>query len=119
MMIEAGKTYKTRDGRKAVLNGFIAEGSDHPFTGMVEDGYGVRRHGVWRLSGRLHENSESSYDLVSEWSDDSDDKYSGILELWMIQAGELPPIPVPNEEVAKAWAKKTGGRAFLMREVSS
>lgn len=36
---------------------------------------------------------------------------------WMVKAKGLDAVPVPNEEVAKAWAEKSGGRAFLVMEV--
>ena len=74
MKIEAGKYYRTRDGRKAYVSAVILEnpfGSprfecDYPCRGFIEDsGYSS-----WQLNGKwAHENNDST-DLVAEWSDE-------------------------------------------------
>jgi hypothetical protein len=36
---------------------------------------------------------------------------------WMVKAGDQDAVPVPNEEIARAWALKNKGRAFRVVEV--
>src|ERR1035437_7092862 len=110
MKIEVGKSYRTRSGHQATVT--IGDESEYfSWGGIIH----TRKDDVvgetWTHSGACYgATKESKDDLIAEWAE----PYT----CWMIQAAALDAIPVPNEEIARAWAKKTeGGRAFRMVEV--
>jgi hypothetical protein len=35
---------------------------------------------------------------------------------WMCQVGAQSPMPAPNEDIAREWAKRSNGRAFRVVE---
>lgn len=68
MKIEAGKFYKTRNGRKARIYAVDGHG-EYPFHGAyLRDSDWVLH--MWKAGGRnLDDHEESIYDLVSEWTE--------------------------------------------------
>lgn len=74
MKIEAGKYYRTRDGRKAyvdvirVSSPFNGYEPTHPIIGYVDDEkQGPRSTKTWRADGRFDVKQDRSIDLVEEW----------------------------------------------------
>jgi len=63
MKIEAGKSYRTRNGRKAVVFGIAPDGF-YNVAGYVEGGYGVL---VWSEDGTC--STCETLKLVSEWEE--------------------------------------------------
>jgi hypothetical protein len=63
MKIEAGKLYRTRDGRKAFVARF---GYDLSFSGLIE---GNLAADYWYPSGRSFDEDEPHLDLVAEWDE--------------------------------------------------
>jgi hypothetical protein len=111
MKIELGKKYKTRNGRVVEIDGYNP-GALYCFTGMIE-----RSIFSWRENGQyLTMVEKSDDDLVSEAFDVKaivSELYSG----WMCSTPGSYPMPCPTEEIARAWALKSGGRAFRVVEV--
>ncbi len=76
MQIEAGKYYRTRDGRKAFVAAVIPQppegfsprdGSTDRVRGYIRGESNLRR---WNVSGKIYSNDyESSYDLIAPWVD--------------------------------------------------
>jgi hypothetical protein len=67
MKLEAGKYYKTRDGRRAYVaavleNPLGAVGTCYPVLGYIGDIYAS-----WRLDGRASREPEVPGDLIAEW----------------------------------------------------
>jgi hypothetical protein len=68
--IEAGKYYKTRDGRKVFV---CAIAMPNPFAESVEVTYPVIgyidpiQRLTWAINGELYRDSKSAADLVAEW----------------------------------------------------
>ena len=56
--------YKTRDGRKAFLS--VVDNATSLANGIVE---GVYDAYFWNLDGNLHDDEQSSFDLVSRWEE--------------------------------------------------
>lgn len=66
LKLEVGKCYKTRDGRKAFIS--TQSMTDKKFLGVV---VGCNSCWSWFNNGCFKiDKSESSFDLISEWSDD-------------------------------------------------
>lgn len=66
LKLEVGKCYKTRDGRKAFIS--IQNKLDKKFSGIY---VGCNSCCAWFNDGCYKiDKSESSFDLISEWSDD-------------------------------------------------
>lgn len=66
LKLEVGKCYKTRDGRKAFIS--TQSMADKKFLGVV---VGCNSCWSWFNDGCYKiDKSESSFDLISEWSDD-------------------------------------------------
>jgi len=111
MKIELGKKYNTRDGRVVEIDGYNPDVL-YCFTGLVE---GTLYS--WRENGEYISSAPTSYyDLVSEVFDVKA-KISELYSIWMCLAPNSSPMPVPSEEIARAWASKNGGRAFRVVEV--
>jgi hypothetical protein len=70
MKLEAGKYYRTRDGRKAYVAAIAPEwvATDYPVLGWVDIAT-IR----WRADGKEVRN-ESPCDLISEWTDEPEKK---------------------------------------------
>lgn len=67
MKIEAGKYYKTRDGRKVgPIENRKREDAEHPFIWNWPDGRGNR---IYKPDGTNY--SDRNDDLISEWQDES------------------------------------------------
>ncbi len=67
MNIEAGKTYKTRDGQKAFVAGispFMSTDEYYRLAGFID---GSAKVFGWTATGRYAMNSDSEEDLVAEW----------------------------------------------------
>lgn len=65
MQIEAGKYYRTRDGRKAFVAGIIPSGeSEYPCVGWVE---GETNGESWKIDGCFFAGSDRDRDLVAEY----------------------------------------------------
>lgn len=110
MKIEEGRRYKTRGGQTAVV---VLKKSPspkgYPFKGYFVDDDTQHIFTNWDENGSWISGSENEADLVSEIRD----PWTG----WMIQSNGQDACQAPSEEVAKKWAAKTGGRAFMVREV--
>jgi len=50
-------------------------------------------------------------------NDSDPSKRLDLYTCWMVQAVGQAAIPVPDEEIARAWARKISGRAFKVHEV--
>ena len=66
MQIEAGKKYKTRDGRTARITDKREGSHDFPFRGKVANP--VDRHGIetWTVDGSWNGRDEAELDLVAD-----------------------------------------------------
>ncbi|MBP2564514.1 hypothetical protein J2766_001073 [Agrobacterium tumefaciens] len=66
LTLEAGRYYRTRDGRKAYVAGFNPfskeEDRANAVSGWIEDG-----NCLWCRSGQYWKNKTSDFDLVAEW----------------------------------------------------
>ena len=110
MKIEIGKSYRTRSGKKATV--LQREEAEHYiWCGTISYATGAEPIASWTESGfYMNSLAPDDHDLIADWVEP--------YECWMIQGDALDAVPVPNEEIARAWAKKTeGGRAFRMVEV--
>lgn len=66
MKIEVGKSYRTRDGRKAAINQIVSM-----FTGGYPvAGYTGGMAYTWKLDGRFEETRTSGLDLVAPWEEE-------------------------------------------------
>ncbi|MEH2700239.1 hypothetical protein GFL93_09315 [Rhizobium leguminosarum bv. viciae] len=70
LTLEAGKYYRTRDGRKAFVSATAPEGFSNPdtdgqFAGFI-DGMGAR---MWGNDGGYLDFDQSDYDLMAEWGE--------------------------------------------------
>lgn len=94
MQIEAGKYYRTRDGRKA--GPLCAFGEGWGFYGPVGDG----GKAVWTRSGQLYVGPPGSnwWDLIAEWTDEADTPET------YVQPEDYAAVPVRNDaEVARPY----------------
>lgn len=80
MKIEAGKFYKTRDGKKARIYA-VGESYFYSIHGAVllEKGWSIES---WRSDGRSEISTEQRNDLVSEWEEPRPR-----LKAWLLQCG--------------------------------
>lgn len=67
LKIEVGKTYKLRDGNKAIITE-INEVGDFPVHGAIFFS-GGQSNGSWTIDGKF--SKHTLYDIVSEWEDES------------------------------------------------
>jgi hypothetical protein len=95
LKIEAGKCYRTRDGRKAHVLG-IRDDVDvpHPVIGFIE---GDKTTHCWCKDGGYYATSaESGYDLISEWKEPRSGEVwvsvsrRGVLDELVVAAHEYP-----------------------------
>jgi len=66
MKIEAGKYYRTRDGRKVGSMAYMPEGRHSEFPWVDPEG------NAWKANGQfsLFDDGESVHDLIAEWTDE-------------------------------------------------
>ena len=66
MKIEAGKYYRTRDGRKVGSMAYMPEGRHSEFPWVDPEG------NAWKANGHfsLFDDGESVHDLIAEWTDE-------------------------------------------------
>jgi hypothetical protein len=101
----AGRYYLTKGGARAyVERGDLVQCLLHGY--IVRDG--VRVTGRWKFNGKYVMDDDSSFNLATEFVPFS---------TWMCKVGNQPPMPAPNEEIAKKWAERCNGRAFRVMEV--
>lgn len=81
LKIEAGKSYKTRDGRKVGIYRTDANHPEHSIHGYIIEQDGVEYSVVWRSDGRLFSTNDEPYDLISEWEEPLDFDW-GVLPPW-------------------------------------
>jgi len=72
MKIEAGKYYRTRDGRKVGSMAYMPEGRHFEFPWVDPEG------NAWKANGQfsLFDDGESVHDLIAEWTDEPASKPS-------------------------------------------
>jgi len=73
MKIEAGKYYRTRDGRKVGSMAYMPEGRHSEFPWVDPEGNAWKANGQFSLRPEGH---PSSNDLIAEWTDDPASKPS-------------------------------------------
>ena len=106
MKIEAGKFYKTRDGKKAFVASFtppnpFPDGGNtrYPFTGYVQ-GWDME---TWTADGISFSDEENITDLVAEWREPASEERvvylvrfsDGKVSCMMRKAKDGPPITKP------------------------
>ena len=66
MKIEAGKYYRTRDGRKVGSMAYMPEGRHSEFPWVDPEG------NAWKVNGQfsLFDDGESVHDIIAEWTDE-------------------------------------------------
>lgn len=92
MKIEAGKFYKTRDGRKARVYA-VACGGEYPIHGAMEYPDSGWWAFTWDVFGHNSSGEQSPNDLFSEWVDE--------------------PIPIPQKKKLFAHICRKTGKIFF------
>ena len=107
--LEVGKDYQTRAGLRAKI---YAKDSIYPniVHGVVQFPSGDFLPSIWRLDGK-------SYGLVYFTIIKEHERAQAPFTGWMCQVGAQVPMPSPNEQIAREWAKRGNGRAFRVVEV--
>lgn len=72
LKIEAGKFYRTRDGRKAGIYRTDVNHPEYSIHGYVIDSDGVEYSLNWRSNGRISSIEEFKIDLIEEWKEPLD-----------------------------------------------
>jgi hypothetical protein len=67
LFIEAGKSYRTRDGKKALILITGLKNENFPVAGVVEDGGGKETVETWGETGNTFLIGPHGLDLVAEW----------------------------------------------------
>jgi hypothetical protein len=110
MKLEAGKFYRTRDGRKAYVAGespFEASLERYRFAGWVEGTKGVA---AWASDGSLTMSALSGFDLVEEWPERQ--------EYWAVLGPANFFTGFFTRSRAKVHAETYGGKVIKLREVT-
>jgi hypothetical protein len=68
MKLEVGKSYRTRDGRKACVGGFTSTFS-YPYRGDIKG-----ELSTWKEDGAGNWHISSDEDLVEEWTDEPEQR---------------------------------------------
>lgn len=69
LKIEAGKFYRTRDGRKARIYRTDVNNHRHSIHGYITAPDGVECSSCWYGDGRYFDTWEHSDDLIEEWQE--------------------------------------------------
>lgn len=64
MLIEVGKAYRTRNGKRVYIVGQTEKDGDYPFVGFIQGTDHARR---WREHGSYANTPNSDYDLMCPW----------------------------------------------------
>jgi hypothetical protein len=108
LKLEVGHTYRTRAG--ALVEITESPEGDPLFHGTVfRSGIIQLSRSCWHASGQKFTNRDSVNDLIEA----CEPPYT----TWMCKVGSQPPMPAPNEQVAREWARRSNGRAFRVLEI--
>lgn len=66
LKLEVGKSYRTRDGREAVIACYKGIKYKYPYSGSVDSVYGYS----WNENGKNNEFRPVHSDLIAEWQDE-------------------------------------------------
>lgn len=108
MNFQNGQLWVTLQGNIAHLH--VVRPEDNVMLGVIRMEDGKLKGCRWKCDGQVDANGFVGYRLISLY-----DKQP--FTTWMCKIGVQPPMPAPNEEIAKEWAKKSSGRAFRVVEI--
>lgn len=104
---EPGQLWVTKSGLLAYI--MSVEPKTERAFGWVRIEKGSLKFCLWRRDGLVDASDKTQWDLTEPYKTQP-------FTTWMCKVGEQPPMPAPNEEIARQWARASNGRAFRVIE---